>query len=144
MKIKDRPSVIAHLSNLQGIITRMSTNSSNVKALTTVIYTITTTVLVSLGKPDYICLIGILCSIFGWLFDSYYLGIEKVFRSQYTEFNKKLNKGELIEEELFEIPSRNVDFESEKFYKTLEALFSKSTILFYGVLILISLIIYSV
>lgn len=143
-EIKDRPSVIAHLSFLQNIMSRMSSNSSSVKALTSVIYTILITIFIAVKRIDYIWWVGILCSLFGAIFDSYYLGLEKTFIKQYNDFLIKINNNETIEKEIFVIKKKTSEYKFERICETIDSIISPSIIFFYGVLIIISILLYNI
>lgn len=141
-KIKDRPSVIAHLEFLQNIMNRMSSNCSSAKALTAVIYTIIITLFLTIKRLDCIWWVGIIFSFFGALFDSYYLGLERTFRKQYTTFLYKLDNETILEEEIYNIKNKNTGYKHERFCETLDAIVSPSIIMFYGILMLISILLY--
>lgn len=77
LEIKNNPSVCTYLEFLQNAISRMGGNSSNVKALIAVVYTIFITVLIAIKELQQYWWIGIIISAIGMIMDSYYLALER-------------------------------------------------------------------
>ena len=79
----------------------MGGNSSNVKALIAVVYTIFITVLIAIKELQQYWWIGIIISVIGMIMDSYYLALERMYRKKYNNFVNDLNNGKLDEKEIF-------------------------------------------
>ena len=75
---------IKHLEMIQNIITRMNTNSFQIKELTITIVAALLAVYASTSKLDLI-LIAIIPSILFWHLDTYYLNQERKFRALYND-----------------------------------------------------------
>jgi hypothetical protein len=104
----DSSSVQNYLNLLQGVVTRMASNSSNCKSLCITLVSAIVVVITEKGKPDFawITLIPILLFCF---LDAYYLGLEQGFRCTYNEFVKRVQDGVATERDLFVlIPKRIV------------------------------------
>jgi len=72
---------IAHLSMVQGIITRMSSNSFTLKALTVSFATALTAVVATADSPSLFYLLSALIPIgIFWILDARYLKLEKCYR----------------------------------------------------------------
>lgn len=141
LDLKNNPSVNTHLTFLQGIINRMASNSSNVKALIAVIYTIATTIFIGLNCIKQYWWIGIIIGIIGAFIDAYYLGYERIFRKKYNIFIENLNEGDLGEKEIFVIKAKNTDLKFELFAEIIDAIRSISVWLYYLLFIAISILI---
>ena len=73
-----------HLEFIQGIITRMNTNSFQIKGLTITIASALIAIYASTKKIEFI-FIGIIPAIFFWFLDAYYLQQERKFRGVYND-----------------------------------------------------------
>jgi hypothetical protein len=74
-----------HISTLQNIITRLSNYSMNCKTWAVTIVSALCVVIFDPEKITYFYIVIIPIVIF-WLFDCYYLGLEKSFRKIYDDF----------------------------------------------------------
>lgn len=86
-----------HLEFIQNIITRMNTNSFQLKGLAV---TIVTALAIYASTPKVIFIfLGILPTILFWFLDSYYLQQERKFRGVYNDVAglKEVNKVKLYE-----------------------------------------------
>ncbi|MBV34394.1 MAG: hypothetical protein CMP47_02890 [Rickettsiales bacterium] len=105
---EESPSVQTHLGILQDVIQRMAHNSSMCKAWC---ITIVSALLVVLADKDitnqlYIAFIPTLLFL---VLDSYYLALEKGFRSSYNNFVSKLHKDEVNSKDLYTVnPKGNI------------------------------------
>lgn len=120
-------SVQNYLNILQGIITRMATNSSNCKTWCVSLVSAILVVIADKDKPDYawIALIPIFLFL---LLDSYYLGQERNFRCIYNDFVKKLRDNTVEVSDLFVLkPPRGLNVVTALF----KAIFSFSIYPFY-------------
>lgn len=116
--------VQTHLSTLQNIITRMSNYSQSCKTWAITLITGIIVILFDTTKTDYYYIAYFPMLLF-YILDSYYLGLEKAFRTIYTEFIIQVNNKsiKLIDIE-FSIKGRRL----KNFCK---ALISVSTLPFY-------------
>ena len=108
-----------YLNILQGIITRMASNSSNCKTWCISLVSAILVVIADNNKPNY-AWISLIPILLFFLLDSYYLGQERSFRVIYNDFVKEIHSsGEITIDKLFVIkPSRGI--------KTVNSLFSSS------------------
>ncbi len=123
------PAVQDYLAMLQGIITRMSTNSSNCKTWTV---TIVAAILVLLVDKDikipnaWICFIPVVLFYF---LDCFYLGMERRFVKLHRDFlNSVINDNEEFVKKIYKIEKSSF---CEQFMGTLHAMISFSTTPFY-------------
>jgi hypothetical protein len=86
----DSPAVQSHLNILQGVITRMATNSANCKTWCITLVSALIVLIADKGKTNLtpIALIPVLLFCF---LDAYYLGQERAFREAYNEFVQRLH-----------------------------------------------------
>ena len=96
----DSPSVQSYLAILQGVISRMATNSASCKTWCITIVSAILVVVADKAKPDY-ALISLIPIILFLLLDSYYLGLERAFRDLYNSFIKKLHEDAAVVEDTF-------------------------------------------
>lgn len=78
------PEKIKHLEFIQNIITRMNTNSFQIKTWTITIVSATLAIYAS-TKNEYFILIGILPTFIFWFLDANYLTQERRYRLLYTD-----------------------------------------------------------
>ncbi|BAY43706.1 hypothetical protein SAMD00079811_12870 [Scytonema sp. HK-05] len=96
----DSNSVQSYLNILQGIITRMATNSANCKTWCVSLVSAILVVIADKNKPNY-AWIALIPIVLFFLLDSYYLGQERNFREIYNNFVKELHSGEVVTDKLF-------------------------------------------
>lgn len=85
---------IAHLTMLQGVISRMGSNSFTLKALSATFGSAAVAVMASADKPSpYYAVAAIVPMIIFWLMDAQYLRYERAYRNLYDH----VRKGEEIE-----------------------------------------------
>lgn len=116
-----------HLDFIQSAITRMSTNSFQIKGMTITVVTALITVYVATGNIIFIFLSG-LPSLFFWFLDSYYLLQERKLRGIYedvAEINNKVNV------KLFEMPMHKYNSSLDKKYRYWNVFFSKTIAILY-------------
>jgi hypothetical protein len=78
-----------HITTLQNVIARLSNYSMNCKTWTVTIVSALCVVIFDPQKITYFYVVIIPIFIF-WLFDCYYLGLEKTFRDIYDDFLEKI------------------------------------------------------
>ena len=88
---------IEHLKMIQGIITRMNTNSFQIKGWTITLVSALLALYANSGKVTYIFIALIPVLIF-WFLDSYYLQQERKFRTLYNDIVNVVNYGTDIKE----------------------------------------------
>ena len=140
LELKSNPSVIAYLTFLQDNITRMNSNSSNVKALVAVIYTIFVTILCAVNKISLYWNFGIIIIFLGILLDSYYLGLEKMYRTKYDNFLNDLNDDNFDVKKIYNMNPQNTNIKSEVLAETLSSMFSFSVLGFYLMIVAIGVL----
>ena len=75
---------LKHLEFIQNVITRMNTNSFQIKGWAITIVS-ATLVLYASTKNDFFILVGIFPSLIFWFLDAYYLTQERKFRGLYND-----------------------------------------------------------
>jgi hypothetical protein len=78
-----------HITTLQNIISRLSNYSMNCKTWAVTIVSALCVIIFDPQKVTYFYVVIIPIILF-WLFDCYYLGLEKVFRIIYNDFLKNI------------------------------------------------------
>ena len=109
----DSPSVTSYLTVLQTVITRMATNSASSKTWCITLVSAMIVIVADKGKPAYIGIPSIPILLF-FLLDSYYLSLERQFRSVYNEFIKKVQFGNATVDDVFLIAPRESVLHSTK------------------------------
>ena len=142
--LKDRQSVTTYLGFLQNVISRMGSNSANIKALIAVVYTIFITIILAISNLRNYWWLGIVISIAGTIMDTYYLAFERMYRTKYNNFVKKLNEGKIEEKDIYNMNQKNTDLKYEQFAIMIDAFKSFSVWGYYVLFIIISMLIYFV
>jgi len=101
----DSPSVHSYLTILQSVISRMATNSSSCKTWCITLVSAIVVIIADKGKPDYVWISVVPLALF-ILLDSYYLSLEREFRSVYNDFIRKLHFGNATVEDIFYVAPR--------------------------------------
>lgn len=96
----DSNSVQSYLNILQGIITRLATNSASCKTWCISLVSAILVVVADKNKPNY-AWISLIPIVLFFLLDSYYLGQERSFREIYNNFIKDLHSGGITNDKLF-------------------------------------------
>jgi lipopolysaccharide export LptBFGC system permease protein LptF len=92
-----------HLEFVQNIITRMNSNSFQIKGMAVTIVSALLAVYASNSKIEFI-LVAIFPTVVFWLLDSYYLNQERIFRGIYNDVAGLTDKKEAIIVQLYEMP----------------------------------------
>lgn len=134
----DNNSIQAHITLLQGIITRMSNYSASCK---TWCVTLVTAILAFASEGDRVhfiwaCFYPILLFT---LLDAYYLSMERQIVAQHREFVNKLHNNVLQTSDFFSVKIEGRSLKSV--YKTFQTIESHSIWFFYGTICLIILLI---
>jgi hypothetical protein len=127
-----------HINTLQSIIARLSNYSMNCK---TWAVTLAAALCVVVFDPQKICYFYVIFApiVIFWLFDCYYLGLEKTFRKIYDEFliNIKTENTNICEDIKFSLKGKRL----LNFFK---AMGSMSTTPLYAALAVIVVVLYFV
>lgn len=140
IELKSKESICTYLSFLQGNINRMGVNSSNVKALIAVIYTVFITILIAIKELKNYWWLGLIISFAGITMDGYYLALERMYRKKYNNFVENLNQGKLDEKEIYNMNPKNTDLENEILAVMFETVKSFSVLGFYILFIIITVL----
>jgi len=92
--------VQSHLNITQGIIQRMSANSASSKGWCITLVSAILVVVADKGKPNYLAIAFIPILLFLAL-DTYYLALERCFRTAYNTFIETLHAGRLAAKDLY-------------------------------------------
>lgn len=95
MRYNNMNDKVEHLKLIQGIITRMNTNSFQIKGWTITLVSALLALYANSGKVTYIFIALIPVLIF-WFLDSYYLQQERKFRALYNDIVDAANYGDDI------------------------------------------------
>jgi hypothetical protein len=129
--LESSPSVQAHLGILQGVIQRMSANSSSCKTWCITVVSAVLVIVTDKNTPNA-AFIALIPTLLFLALDVYYLALEKGFRASYGCFVKKVHAGSARAEDLYEVAPMGSHFRSR-----LEALGSFSIWGFYGTLFIL-------
>lgn len=134
----NEPAVHTHLGILQGIISRLASNSASAKAWT--VGLVSGLLVIAGSRQDpYLVLLALIPNVWLGALDAYYLALEKQTRSQYNNFVRKVQDRTLEPSDLFA-----VNGERPKFSTVIEAAKSYSVWGFYGFLVLATTVIFVV
>lgn len=95
-------AIQAHLSISQSIIQRMAVNSTSCKGWCIAIVSAILVIITDKGNPNYSAIALIPVLLFSML-DTFYLALEKRFRSSYNQFIEKLHRNEISASDLYVI-----------------------------------------
>lgn len=122
-----------HLDFLQLIITRMNVNSFLLKGWAVTLVAALFAFAAKDANNKYVFITYISTIVF-WVLDGYYLSLERQYRDLYNEIRKK------TEDEIdFDLNAKRFDTGSSTWMRSL---FSHTLLIFYGILLLIPIIIY--
>jgi hypothetical protein len=125
---------IKHLEFIQNIISRMNTNSFQIKGITATIVSALLAISLSEKSIDFL-IISIFPIIIFWLLDSYYLSQERKFIGLYNDIiNDQENKYKIFKMDISKYKTGKFQF--------IYVLFSKTIIGFYLVTLIIIIFIY--
>jgi hypothetical protein len=124
-------AVQSHLSIIQNIICRMSSNSSSSKAWCITIVSAVLVIVADKSKPEY-AWIALFPTILFMFLDAYYLYLEKGFRNSYNLFIEKLHSKNLDKHDLFVVEPKG-----QFFWLYLKSLGSFSVWFFYLMLFIL-------
>jgi len=126
-----------HLEFIQNVITRMNTNSFQIKGIAITIVSALLAVYASTPKIMLI-FIGIPPTILFWFLDSYYLQQERKFRGVY---NDAAGISDKVKVNLYEMPIKEYTKNIDKKYKYCNVFFSKTIFpLYFSIMIFLLLL----
>ena len=135
--MSDRPTltaaskeVIAHLSIVQGVITRMAENSRSCKVWCVTLVAATLVLVARTGEPQH-ALIALAPAVLFYVLDAYYLALERGFRRSYNQFVRKLRDGQADASDLYTVAPAG-----STVWGTLWAMFGSFSVLpFYAIVV---------
>jgi len=134
----ESPSVQSYLQILQSVINRMAANSTGCKTWCITLVSAIAVLVANKGQPQYVWIAIVPIGLFLFL-DSYYLGLERRFRSTYNRFIKKLHEGNATVDDVFIVtPGRLRD----RLAAIFASMFSLSIWPFYVLLLLMLGVVY--
>lgn len=98
-------AVQTHLRMMQDVIARMASNSASCKTWCVTLVAAVLVLVARFGEsvePNY-ALIALAPTIAFLVLDTYYLTLERRFRNSYDDFVRRLHKGEVLGNDLYEI-----------------------------------------
>jgi len=125
-----------HLDFIQSVITRMNTNSFQLKGWSITIISALLALYASSKNTIYI-FIAIIPAILFWFLDTYYLQQERKFRGVYNDVAGLTEADERIEVRPYEMPIQKY---SEGKYRYINVFWSKTLAWLYGSIILLLII----
>lgn len=122
-KSLDHSVKIAHLTMIQGVITRMGTNSFTLKTLAITLAGAYVAVITAANNPSFFYTIGaVIPVVMFWLMDAGYLRLERMYRQMYNAVRN---------DEEIEIYSMDATIFSEEVAKAWRIAFTWSLLYFY-------------
>ncbi len=125
--------IIAHMSTIQGIITRFATNSANCKALTLAVIAALAAVYANTKDPQTLYVAYPVLILLAWL-DAFYLSMERTAVNLSRASAAKIQSGNFAYPDLYKISIGGRGWPAIK--KAFGAMTSHSIYPFYGVLLL--------
>ena len=95
-------AVQAHLTIMQGVITRMAENSRSCKVWCVTLVAAVLVLVARTGEPQH-ALIALVPTLLFLFLDSYYLALERAFIRSQNAFVAKLHRGELESADLYRV-----------------------------------------
>ena len=95
-------AVQMHLQILQGVIQRMAENSRSCKVWCVTLVSAVLVLVARTGEANH-ALIALAPAILFLVLDSYYLGLERAFRSSYTSFVSKIHGESVSTDDLYSV-----------------------------------------
>ena len=94
--------VIAHLTMMQGVITRMAENSRSCKMWCVTLVAAVLVLVARTGEPRH-ALIALIPTLLFLFLDAYYVALERAFIASQNAFVDELHKGELAPAALYRV-----------------------------------------
>lgn len=94
--------IIAHMSTIQGIITRFASNSAACKNMCLTLVAAVLALLAANKEPQTLKIGYIVVSLMAWM-DAYYLHLERLAVELSKKYAAKIQKGEFAQSDLFKV-----------------------------------------
>lgn len=131
-------AVQTHLKIMQGVIERMAENSRACKIWCITLVSASLILVAMTDKPDYI-LVALVPIIMFLILDTYYLALERAFRGSYNTFVEELRNDNISSSDLYIVkPTGTIP------NAFMHSLLSFSIYIFYTILVISVLIIWSI
>jgi hypothetical protein len=127
-----------HLEFIQNAISRMNENSFKIKELAILLATAILAIYAT-DKSSKVLLVSMLPTIILWILDAYYLQQERKFRGIYNDVAGLKNINNV---KTYEMPICKYNTKKDKKFSLLSAIFSKTILRFYVLIILVPAIFY--
>ena len=98
----DSSAVQAHLTMMQGVITRMAENSRSCKVWCVTLVAAVLVLVARTGEPQH-ALIALVPTLLFLFLDAYYLALERSFIESQNAFVKKLHQGKLESSDVYRV-----------------------------------------
>ena len=95
-------AVQAHLTIIQGVISRMAENSRSCKVWCVTLVAAVLVLVARTGEPQH-ALITLVPTLLFWVLDAYYLGLERRFRKSYCAFVGRVHDGKIATSDLYTV-----------------------------------------
>jgi hypothetical protein len=125
-----------HLEFIQGIITRMNTNSFQIKSWSITINAALLALYASNNNEKYL-LIAIAPTLLFWFLDSYYLQQERKFRGVYNDVAGLTDINKRLYVRMFEMPIHKYKIKTYRYFRVF---FSKTIWTFYLIQVILLLV----
>ena len=99
---EDSPAVQAHLTMMQGVISRMAENSRSCKVWCVTLVAAVLVLVARTGEPQH-ALIALIPTVLFVALDSYYLALERAFIKSQNSFVTKLHASELESGDVYRV-----------------------------------------
>jgi hypothetical protein len=132
---------LKHFEFIQNVITRMNTNSFQIKEWSITLVAALLTVYATLKIP-YILLIGIFSSVLFWFLDSYYLCQERKFRGLYNDVTGVNLPPKVEGIKPFQMPINKYTKKIDKSFNYWDSFFSKTIYPIYLLMLMLLIILF--
>lgn len=96
-----------HLEIIQSVITRMAENSRSCKLWCVTLVAATLVLIARTGEPQH-ALLALVPTLLFLILDTYYLALERAFRSSYNLFVDRLHSSRVARSDLYEVKPTNM------------------------------------
>ena len=112
---------IKHLEFIQAVITRMNTNSFQLKEWSIAVYAALLALYAGSNGNKVFLFIAVVPAVLFWLLDAYYLQQERKFRGVYNDVAELTNDSERINVRIFEMPIQKYTGEKYSYWNVLRS-----------------------
>lgn len=111
MEQQDFEMKMKHLDYIQGVITRMNSNSFSIKGwMITIVAAFLAVFAASQDLNEFYLLVAIIPTLLFWLLDSYYLQMEKKYRHLFNDVKEDIKAGFDLDANCYEVSYCGVMF----------------------------------